>query len=115
MLSLLAGFFAMAYDLQIEEQTTQLEIIVLRNVAPTGQATDYDRQNLAVYAELLDADAAGIDWANGARQILGLDATADGETARKCWESHLARAHWIVGEGLGSALQAFDQKSEKTR
>lgn len=88
---------------------------MLRNVAPSGQVTGYDRQNLPVYAELLDADAAGIGWTEGARLILGLDAAVDGETARKCWESHLARAHWIVGEGLGSALQAFGRKPEQTR
>ena len=88
---------------------------MLRNVAPSGQVTEYDRQNLPVYAELLDADAAGIDWAEGARLILGLDVTVDGETTRKCWESHLARAHWVVGEGLGSALQAFGRKPEQTR
>jgi hypothetical protein len=87
---------------------------VLRNVAPSGQVTGYDRQNLPVYAGLLDAEAAGIDWAEGARLILGLDVAVDGETARNCWESHLARAHWIVGEGLGSALQAFGHKSEQT-
>lgn len=87
---------------------------MLRNVAPSGQVTEYDRQNLPVYAELLDADAAGIDWAEGARLILGLDVTVNGETTRKCWESHLARARWVVGEGLGSALQAFGRKSEQT-
>src|SRR3546814_1947565 len=88
MLSRLAGFFAMAYGLQIDEQTSHLEFLVLRNVAPSGQATDYDQQNLPVYAELLDAHAAGVDWAEGGRLILGLDVAVDGETARKCWESH---------------------------
>jgi hypothetical protein len=87
---------------------------VLLNVAPSGQVTGYDRQNLPVYAELLDADAAGMGWTERTRLILGLDAAVDDETARNCWESHLARAHWIVGEGLGSALQAFGHKSEQT-
>lgn len=87
---------------------------MLRNVAPSGQMTGYDRQNLPVYAELLDANAAGIDWVEGARLILGLDVAVDDENARKCWETHLARAHWIVGEGLGSALQLFDRNSGQT-
>ena len=87
---------------------------MLRNVAPSGQVTIYDQQNLPVYAELLDAEAAGMDWGEGARLILGLDDAVDSETARKCWESHLARARWIVGEGLGSALQAFGRNSEQT-
>ena len=84
---------------------------MLRNVAPSGQVTDYDRQTLPVYAELLDADAAGVDWVEGARSILGLDASADRMTARRCWESHLARARWIVGEGLGSALETFGRNA----
>src|SRR3546814_17993633 len=63
--------------------TSHLEFLVLRNVAPSGQATDYDQQNLPVYAELLDAHAAGVDWAEGGRLILGLDVAVDGETARK--------------------------------
>ena len=86
---------------------------MLLNVAPSGQVTAYDRQNLPIYAELLDADAAGMGWTEGARLILDLDVAVDGEIAQKCWESHLARAHWIVGEGLGSALEAFGRKSEQ--
>ncbi len=84
---------------------------MLRNVAPSGQVTDYDRQNLPLYAELLDADAAGMSWSEGARLILGLDVVVDKESARKCWESHLDRAHWIVGEGLIFALQAFGRQT----
>ena len=87
---------------------------MLRNVAPNGQVTIYDRQNLPVYAELLDAEASGMDWAEGARLILGLDVAVEGEIARMCWESHLARARWIVGEGLGSTLEAFGRNSEQT-
>lgn len=87
---------------------------MLRNVAPSGQVTIYDRQNLPIYAELLDADASGMDWAEGARLILGFDVGVEAEIARKCWESHLARARWIVGEGLGSALQAFEWNSGQT-
>ena len=84
---------------------------MLRNVAPSGQVIDYDRQTLPVYAELLDADAAGIGWAEGAQSILGLDVAADRMTVRRCWESHLARARWIVGEGLGSALETFGRNA----
>lgn len=86
---------------------------MLRNVAPSGQVTPYDRQNLPIYAELLDADAAGMDWPEGARLILGLDAAVANETARKCWESHLARAHWIIGEGLASALSSFSARPDQ--
>lgn len=85
---------------------------MLLNEAPSGQVTAYDRQNLPVYAELLDADDAGIGWAEGVHSILGLDVAIDEATARHCWESHLARARWIVGEGLGAALQAFGENSK---
>ena len=111
MLSPLVNRFAVAYSLQIDEQTSHLEFLVLLNVAPSGQVTDYDRQSLPVYAELLDADTAGMGWAESARSILGLDVVADRMTARRCWESHLARARWIVGEGLGSALETFGRNA----
>lgn len=53
---------------------------MLRNEAPSGHVTEYDRQNLAIYAEMLDADNAGITWADGVRLILGLEVSNDGET-----------------------------------
>jgi hypothetical protein len=68
---------------------------------------DYDRRNLLTYAELLDAADAGVDWREGSLDILGIDPVADADRARYCWESHLARARWIVGEGLGTAIEAF--------
>ena len=34
--------------------------------------------------------------------------------AEACWRSHLERARWIVGDGLGSALVAFNQRSLKS-
>lgn len=71
--------------------------------------TAYDQQSLPVYAEMLDADDAGIGWEEGAHTILGLDIAIDEDTARRCWESHLARARWIIGEGLDAALLAFGE------
>lgn len=82
---------------------------MLRNVAPSGQPSDYDRRHLAVYAALLDADAVGAGWPDGARSILSSEVLADPAIAEACWQSHLARARWIVGEGLESALKAFDR------
>ena len=88
-LSPLAASLPIAYIGQINLYTEHNEFEMLQEVAPNGQVTPYDWQNLPVYAELLDADASGMDWAEGARLILGLDVAAEGETARKCWESHL--------------------------
>jgi len=74
--------------------------------APTCRtAQDYDRRHLAVYAALLDADKAGTDWRQVAADILGVDENAPG--AEQCWSTHLARARWIIGEGLDSAILAF--------
>ena len=78
-------------------------------LAPSGDAVvDYDRHHLALYAALLEADDAGGDWQAAASSLLQLDVTdCDAET---CWRSHLERARWIVGEGLGSALIAFNAR-----
>jgi hypothetical protein len=86
---------------------SKLGRVALESVPPAGGATDYDRLHLMTYAELLDADRDGVAWEQGASAILGLDPAADPEGARLCWDSHLARARWIVGEGLASAVEAF--------
>lgn len=80
----------------------------LQSVAPSGEAVlDYDRRNLLTYAELLDAADAGIGWEAGSLDILGIDPVADADRAWRCWDSHLERARWIVGDGLGAAIEAF--------
>jgi hypothetical protein len=77
--------------------------------APSGEnVVDYDRRNLALYAALLEADDAGLDWRDAASALMQLD-TAN-EEAETCWRSHLERARWIVGEGLATALVAFNAR-----
>jgi hypothetical protein len=85
-----------------------MEVPVLRNVAPVGQLTAYDRQQLALYAALLDANASGEHWSKAAVSLMGLDPTQDG--TEQCWRSHLDRARWIIGEGLSEACVAFDSQ-----
>ena len=81
---------------------------VIDLLAPSGDTVlDYDRRNLLTYAELLDAADAGIGWREGSLDILGIDPVADADRARCCWDSHLARARWIIGDGLGAAIEAF--------
>lgn len=81
---------------------------MLECVAPTGAlVVEYDRRNLLTYAELLDAADAGVDWRGGSLDILGIDPIADADRAQCCWDSHLARARWIIGDGLGAAIEAF--------
>lgn len=78
---------------------------VVRDVAPTAsEITPYDQQHFLTYARLIDAERGGGDWRDGAREILLCDIDCDVPRARRCWQSHLARAHWIVTAGLEMAL-----------
>lgn len=82
---------------------------IIKGVAPSGNVViEYDRQHLALYAALLEADDAGRDWRDAAATLMHLDITH--EEAETCWRSHLERARWIVGEGLATALVAFNAR-----
>lgn len=82
---------------------------VVEATAP-GEAsvTEYDRAHAATYARLLDAERAGADWREVARLVLGLDPAADEVIARRCHESHLARAHWMTHTGYRQLLLRSD-------
>lgn len=79
--------------------------IPLERSAPNGSATEYDRAHLALYAALLDADAAGVDWAEAAATLMQLDPKR--QDTERCWRSHLDRARWITGSGLAEAVETF--------
>lgn len=79
--------------------------IPLERSAPSGTATEYDRAHLALYAALLDADAAGVDWEEAAATLMQLDPKSPG--SEPCWQSHLDRARWITGAGLADAVETF--------
>lgn len=75
--------------------------------APDGDVVvDYDRRHLALYAALLEAADAGRAWQDAATSLMRLDVTE--RDAEACWRSHLERARWIVGDGLGVAIDAFN-------
>lgn len=74
-------------------------------IAPCDEVTSYDLRQLALYAALLDADAAGARWREAAATVMGLE--PDHEGAERCWQSHLERARWITGCGLAQAVEAF--------
>jgi hypothetical protein len=83
---------------------------VVKRLAPTGNAiVEYDRLHLALYAALLEANDAGTDWREAAASLMKLDLNAC--DAQACWLSHLERARWIVGEGLGAAIVAFNSRA----
>ncbi|EPR18826.1 hypothetical protein M527_11705 [Sphingobium indicum IP26] len=82
---------------------------VVDELAPAGEAVvDYDQRNLALYAALIDAHDAGIDWRIAAADLMGLDPS--NPEAENCWRSHLERAQWIVGDGMAAALVAFGKR-----
>ena len=68
--------------------------------------TDYDLAHLIVYLRLLDARADQADWREVARVVLGRDPAQDEILARRCWETHLARAEWMTTTGYKDLLAA---------
>ena len=75
--------------------------------APDGDTpTDYDHEHLVTYLRLLDADAEGADWAEVARIVLHIDPKQEPERARRVWESHLARAKWMMEHGYRDLLES---------
>ncbi len=74
------------------------------NVPADDFATEYDRRHMLTYARLLDAERDGQTWREAAAEILLVDVASDPAAAERCWRSHLARAHWVVGAGLASII-----------
>lgn len=73
--------------------------------APTeDRVTDYDAAHFIDYARMLDAERAGHDWRAAAVAILRQDPDRDEASVRRCWDSHIARAHWIATAGYGQVL-----------
>lgn len=74
--------------------------------APTDETlTEYDQQHLVTYLRLLDAEAEGADWTEVASLVLGMDPATDPARSRAAWESHLARAKWLVDHGYRDLLR----------
>lgn len=67
--------------------------------------TAYDREHLATYLRLLDANAEGADWKEVARIVLHIDPVREPERARRAWESHLTRAKWMTEHGYQHLLR----------
>ena len=76
----------------------------ITTLAPTGSIEPYDRQHATVYLRLLDAETAGAPWREVAEVVLGLGADVDAVQVRDIYNSHLARAHWLVDGGYKDLL-----------
>lgn len=75
------------------------------DTAPTDRAlTPYDREHAVTYMRLLDADAEGADWREVAEIVLHIDPRHEPERARRAYETHLARAQWMVGQGYPASV-----------
>jgi hypothetical protein len=69
-----------------------------------AQLTDYDRAHVAQYLRLLDAEDAGAPWTEVTILVLGIDPAREPERARRAYESHLARARWMIDPGYRDLL-----------
>jgi hypothetical protein len=66
------------------------------DVAPTpSMCTAYDSSTVT-YARLLEADTAGADWKDVARIVVRIDPDREPKRARRTWQTHRARAHWMT-------------------
>jgi len=80
----------------------------ITTLAPTGSIELYDREHATVYLRLLDAETAGAPWPEVAEVVLGLGADGDTAQVRDIYNSHLARAHWLVDGGYKHLLTLPD-------
>jgi hypothetical protein len=67
--------------------------------------TIYDEIHFITYLRLLDAEVDRADWTEVARIVLHRDPAAEEARTRTCWESHLARAHWMTKVGYRKILE----------
>ena len=71
------------------------------DTAPTDSIlTGYDEQHVVTYLRLLDAERDGAEWQEVARLVLHIDPAQEPMRARRSWETHLARAHWMTESGF---------------
>ena len=86
--------------------TSELPAPPLAETAPTDAIlTKYDKEHLVIYLRLLDAEDSGAEWEEVAQIVLKLDPKVDRPRARRAWESHLARAHWLTNNGYRQLLR----------
>jgi len=78
---------------------------MLADEAPSADMrTDYDEEHLMTYRGLLDAEREGAEWDEAALLVLSIDPIREPARARRVWESHLARAKWLVEHGYDRLL-----------
>jgi hypothetical protein len=74
---------------------------------PVGdRLTEYDRSHLVTYLRLLDAETEGADWQEAAQVVFGLDPAQEPDRAKRIYQAHLARAHWMTENGYRDLIRA---------
>ncbi|HNP15345.1 MAG TPA: DUF2285 domain-containing protein [Terrimesophilobacter sp.] len=75
--------------------------------APPNDAsvTVYDRDHVKLYMRLLDAHESGASLEEVSAVLLGIDADAEPERARRVHDSHLSRARWMTEQGYRDILR----------
>ncbi|NMN07529.1 MULTISPECIES: DUF2285 domain-containing protein [unclassified Novosphingobium] len=84
------------------------------DVAPfsANGLTSYDLDNLNRYLRLLDGDSGSFaSWQEAVEHLFGIDPAEEPERARRVYDSHLARAEWLVQVGY-RALAAMSMGSD---
>jgi hypothetical protein len=69
------------------------------------ELTAYDEEHVVTYLRLLDVDAENADWHEVARIVLHIDPSREPNRARKAFETHLARAKWMMDHGYKDLLR----------
>jgi hypothetical protein len=78
----------------------------IADTAPADPSlTGYDKQHLAIYLRLLDADTEHADWRDVAKIVLRIDPDREPERARSAFDTHLARAKWMIERGYAHILR----------
>ena len=89
-----------------------LDAAVADRAPSADDVTFYDEQHVVTYLRLLDADVMGAVWQEVAQVVLHRDPIAEPEQSRRCWESHLARAHWMMTRGYRMLLNCVAEQSD---
>lgn len=84
---------------------SSLEVAVAAYAPTEAVLTGYDQQHVVTYLRLLDAEKEGADWQEVARLVLGCDPESDPDCARRTYDSHLERAHWMTTNGYEHLLR----------
>jgi Uncharacterized conserved protein (DUF2285) len=78
----------------------------IADTAPSdGVLTLYDWEHMITYLRMLDANAEDADWREVAQIVLHIDPGREPDRARRAYDSHLARAKWMTGQGYRYLLK----------